>query len=229
MSTQYQATLCDDGTWMVHTEGDVIAYAAQRDPKDKARLIAAALNAQKSAVPEPVRDAQCTLTSSEPIAWAVERLGDKTFPHFYRKKSEAEAMVAYVTNGPRATMRPLFAHPAQGEPEPSIDDQSYADLRASGGIFPEFYAAATAASPVAWQAEWDEGGEHVRQFYPDEETARRVKWNVASYRVGVTDPVKVTPLYAHPAAQCAPQPSGEQMAPPSLQELARDFKGNVND
>jgi hypothetical protein len=52
------------------------------------------------------------------------------------------------------------------------------------------------ADPTAWMAEWDEGGEHVRQFYTDEETARRVKWNVASYKVGVTDPVKVTPLYA---------------------------------
>lgn len=41
----YQVTLCDDGTWMVHTEGDVIAYAAQGDSEDKARAVCRALNA----------------------------------------------------------------------------------------------------------------------------------------------------------------------------------------
>lgn len=62
----------------------------------------------------------------------------------------------------------------------------------------EARAALTAAlgDAVAWMVEWDEGGEHVRQFYKDEDTANLVKWNVRSYKVGVADPAKVTPLYA---------------------------------
>ncbi len=42
---RYKVSLCDDGQWMVHTEGDVIAYAGQDNEEDKARKIAAALNA----------------------------------------------------------------------------------------------------------------------------------------------------------------------------------------
>jgi hypothetical protein len=68
--------------------------------------------------------------------------------------------------------------------------------------------------PVAWQVEWHEGISPVRQFYPDKATAERVKNNVLSYKVGVFEPIPITPLYAHPAsaAQYAPQPSGEPRA-----------------
>lgn len=43
-SGPYQVTLCDDGAWMVHTEGDVIAVAGQGNEEIKARIICAALN-----------------------------------------------------------------------------------------------------------------------------------------------------------------------------------------
>src|ERR1700678_4855319 len=41
---KYQATLCDDGSWMVHTEGDVICVAGQGNEEQKAKLIVRALN-----------------------------------------------------------------------------------------------------------------------------------------------------------------------------------------
>jgi hypothetical protein len=47
---EFKVTLCDDGAWMVHTEGDVICYAGQGDEEQKAHRIAAALNAPHSPV-----------------------------------------------------------------------------------------------------------------------------------------------------------------------------------
>jgi hypothetical protein len=45
------------------------------------------------------------------VAWMVERPGDMTFPRLYEDEADAAAMVAYVTVGPLATMRPLYASP----------------------------------------------------------------------------------------------------------------------
>lgn len=42
---RYDATECDDGTWMVHDDGDVIAIAGQGYSEAKAKYIRDALNA----------------------------------------------------------------------------------------------------------------------------------------------------------------------------------------
>jgi hypothetical protein len=51
---EYHATLCDDGSWMVNTLGDVIAIPGQGDEEQKARLICAALNAAQGPVADPL-------------------------------------------------------------------------------------------------------------------------------------------------------------------------------
>lgn len=35
MSGTFKATLCDDGKWVVHDLGDVIAFADEQDPETK--------------------------------------------------------------------------------------------------------------------------------------------------------------------------------------------------
>ncbi len=44
---KYQATLCDDGSWMVDDGGDVYCIAGQGDSEAKARMIADCLNTLK--------------------------------------------------------------------------------------------------------------------------------------------------------------------------------------
>jgi hypothetical protein len=53
MSERYQVTLCDDGQWMVHTEGDIIAHPGQGNEEQKARAICAALNGAAATPPCP--------------------------------------------------------------------------------------------------------------------------------------------------------------------------------
>lgn len=48
----YQVSRCDDGEWMVHTDGDVIAYPGQGNEEQKARAICAALNCRIPTVGE---------------------------------------------------------------------------------------------------------------------------------------------------------------------------------
>lgn len=40
----YKAIKCNDGTWMVCTDGDIICYSGQGDEQAKAQMIADALN-----------------------------------------------------------------------------------------------------------------------------------------------------------------------------------------
>ena len=40
----YKAVECDDGSWMVCTEGDVICVIGQGNEEAKAQMVAAALN-----------------------------------------------------------------------------------------------------------------------------------------------------------------------------------------
>jgi hypothetical protein len=77
------------------------------------------------------------------------------------------------------------------------------------------------AGAVAWQVEWDEGGEHVRQFYPNEEAARLVKWNVESY-INKRENVIVTPLYASPTAAGIAAPPAASAAEEETRKDERD-------
>jgi hypothetical protein len=63
---EFKVTLCDDGAWMVHTEGDIICYAGQGNEEQKAHRIAAVLNAPHS----PVRSGGLDIPDDELAAWA---------------------------------------------------------------------------------------------------------------------------------------------------------------
>lgn len=68
--TEYQVSLCDDGQWMVHTVGDIIAYPGQGDEEEKARMICAALNKEPVAweATDPDLNPNATLTRDQGVA-----------------------------------------------------------------------------------------------------------------------------------------------------------------
>ncbi len=78
MSERYQVTQCDDGTWMVHTQGDVIAYAAQGGSEGKARRVANALNILSFPTLEPFSDAVVTEAQYQVFRWGDEHDMRKT-------------------------------------------------------------------------------------------------------------------------------------------------------
>lgn len=75
-----------------------------------------------------------------------------------------------------------------------------AEVRARAALAPAGETGREAV-PVAWSVEWHEGGDKVRQFYADEDAAKRVEGNVRAYLVNVSEPIYVKPLFA------APQPA----------------------